>query len=57
MIPAKRYIGDAVYVEYHSPGIRLTTEDGIRVMNEIILEPEVLFELERFLAQLKEAVR
>jgi hypothetical protein len=38
---AKAYIGDGVYVDIDPLGIILTTEDGIRVTNEIVLEPEV----------------
>lgn len=39
----KTYLGDGVYVEYDSLGdVVLTTEDGIRVTNRIILEPKVL---------------
>lgn len=38
----KTYIGDAVYVDRNEQGaIILTTEDGIQVTNEILLEPEV----------------
>ena len=39
----KQYLGDAVYVERNQFGdIVLTTEDGVRATNTIILEPEVL---------------
>lgn len=39
---AKRYIGDAVYAEIDEHGrLVLTTEDGIRATNTIVLEPEV----------------
>jgi hypothetical protein len=38
----KEYIGDAVYVELDEFGdIILTTEDGIRVTNRVVLEPGV----------------
>lgn len=38
----KVYLGDAVYVarDRHG-GLVLTTEDGIRATNTIVLEPEV----------------
>lgn len=40
---SKDYLGDAVYVEEDRDGrIVLTTEDGIRATNRIVLEPEVL---------------
>lgn len=39
----KAYIGDGVYVEpWDMGGVQLTTEDGIRITNVIVLEPEVL---------------
>lgn len=38
----KEYIGDAVYVDIDKWGrIVLTTEDGYRATNTIVLEPEV----------------
>jgi len=37
----KLYLGDGVYVEYNGDVI-LTTEDGIRVTNRIVLEPGVM---------------
>ncbi len=41
--PIKEYIGDAVYAELNDYGdIVLTTEDGIRVTNRIVLEPQVM---------------
>jgi hypothetical protein len=37
----KPYLGDGVYVEHDGFAFVLTTEDGIRVTNRIVLEPEV----------------
>lgn len=38
----KSYLGDGVYVELvDGPMLRLTTENGDRVTNEIFLEPEI----------------
>ena len=37
----KQYIGDGVYVEFDLGMIRLTTENGIEITNQIYLEPEV----------------
>lgn len=39
----KSYLGDAVYVEVLDGGgsLLLTTENGIRVTNSIVLEPQV----------------
>lgn len=38
---AKRYIGDAVYIEFDGYHLVLTTEDGIQATNRICLEPQV----------------
>jgi len=51
----KRYIGDAVYVEWDGWAFVLTTEDGIRATNRIVLETEVYEELTRFVADLQVA--
>lgn len=46
----KTYLGDAVYADFDQFGdLILTTEDGIRATNRIVLEPTVLAELKRFL--------
>lgn len=40
----KSYLGDGVYIEWddHAPNVlRLTTENGVEVQNEIFLEEEV----------------
>ncbi len=47
----KRYIGDETYVEFDSYNIILTTENGIRVNNTIILEPEVVKTLIRYIEE------
>jgi len=51
----KAYIGDGVYAEeWEWPGgVRLTTEDGYRITNVIVLEPKVLAGLELFLTRLR----
>lgn len=39
----KSYLGDSVYIDINEYGqIELTTEDGISISNNIILELEVL---------------
>jgi hypothetical protein len=40
----KIYLGDAVYADWDDAtlSVTLTTEDGIRATNTIVLEPEVL---------------
>lgn len=37
---SKQYIGDGVYIDFDD-GLVLTTEDGIRTTNRIVLEPDV----------------
>ncbi len=49
----KAYIGDGVYVEVEGYDVVLTTEDGIRVTNRIVLEPEVYLALRRYVARLQ----
>jgi hypothetical protein len=52
--PAKRYLGDAVYAAWENRGVVcLTTENGIRATNTIILEPEVWRNLLDFLGEEK----
>ena len=49
----KSYLGDAVYADLDQWGcLILTTEDGIRATNRIVLEPEVLLALEEYVARL-----
>lgn len=48
----KRYLGDAVYVDFDGFSYVLTTEDGIRVTNRIVLEREVYAELTRYVEAL-----
>jgi hypothetical protein len=47
----KRYIGDGVYVCFDGFNHWLTTEDGVRVTNEICLELEILNSLMKYLEQ------
>jgi len=48
MSDRKQYIGDAVYVDWDGFHIVLTTEDGYRATNTIMLEPQVFEALERW---------
>jgi hypothetical protein len=50
----KTYLGDAVYAEVDEGRLRLTTENGISVTNEIYLEPEVYERLAAYVARLRE---
>lgn len=53
----KTYLGDAVYVEVDDQGLVLTTENGISVTNRIVLEPDVVVQLERYIARLRDEAR
>jgi hypothetical protein len=38
---SKQYLGDGVYVDFDGYALVLTTEDGIKETNRIVLEPSV----------------
>lgn len=48
----KIYLGDAVYAKVSEGVLVLTTEDGIRATNTIILEPETLAALLQYITSL-----
>ena len=50
----KQYLGDGVYVAVEGGMVKLTTEDGRSVTNEIYLEPEVLESLLQYIKELHE---
>lgn len=50
----KTYIGDGAYVDFDGYAVILTTEDGIRATNTVVMEPEVLVEFERWVKRLRE---
>lgn len=49
----KTYLGDGVYVEFVDGMIRLTTENGIELTNEIFLELPVYLNLKDWFESLK----
>lgn len=51
----KRYLGDAVYAEQDGLDLILTTENGIKVTNRIVLEPQILNELCIYLQLVRKA--
>ncbi len=54
----KTYLGYAVYAESFENGtIILTTENGIEASNVIILEPEQLDNLNKFVTKQKEELK
>ena len=52
---AKRYLGDAVYVDFDGDMLLLTTEDGVQVTNMVCLEPSVYAALLDYVDELKQA--
>jgi hypothetical protein len=46
------YLGDGAYVRFDGYALELTTNNGIRVTNRIVLEPEVYERLVAFVARL-----
>jgi hypothetical protein len=51
MMP-KEYLGDGVYAGWDGYAIVLTTEDGIRATNTVVLEPDVYSALARYVERL-----
>lgn len=45
----KAYLGDGVYAVVDGPYVKLTTEDGVRVIHEIYLDRGVIKNLLEFL--------
>ncbi len=52
----KQYLGDGVYVDCDGYALILTTEDGIRETNRIVLEPEVWAALADYVARLTKPI-
>lgn len=46
------YLGDAVFVDWDGFALVLTTTNGVRVTNRIVLEPEVYTALVRYVERL-----
>lgn len=52
----RTYLGDGVYAKFDEWGdLVLTTSDGIRDTNLIVLEPDVLAALEQFIMRQRES--
>lgn len=44
----KQYIGDGCYAEWDGYAVTVTTSDGVRTLNEVVLDPEVFDALVAF---------
>jgi len=49
----KSYLGDGIYIYFDGYSLVLTTENGIEITNEIVLEPDVYESLLRYVDMLK----
>ena len=52
----RTYLGDAVYVEVMNGMLSLTTHDGVKCMEQIYLEPQVMDALVAYYEAAKKAV-
>lgn len=53
----KRYIGDGVYVEFDFDNLILTSEDGINVLDRIVLDPSSMQQLAKFSKDIMEVIK
>lgn len=51
------YIGDGVYADFDGYDLILRTNDGLRDTNTVVLEPEVLANLTKWLEHAKSELR
>lgn len=49
----KAYLGDSVYADFDGHDVVLTTENGMGPSNTIVLEPEVMTALKRWLLEVE----
>ena len=47
------YLGDGLYVKYDGEGVWLFSSNGAEVLNEVCLEPSVLYEFVQYIERLK----
>lgn len=53
MSARKVYLGDSVYADHDGHSVVLTTENGFGPSNTIVLEPEVMAALKRWLLEVE----
>jgi hypothetical protein len=51
----KTYLGDGVFADYDGFALVLTTEDGVRTTNRIVLEPAVYAQVVEYVRRLERA--
>lgn len=49
----KAYLGDGAYVSYNGYAFVLTTENGLRETNRVVLEPDMLKLLNKYAAHVE----
>jgi len=54
MISNKEYLGGAVYIEFDGHDYILTTDNGIDILNQIILDPITVEKLIKYIKKIKE---
>lgn len=47
----KDYIGDGVYCDFDGYAFVLTSENGVQILDRIVLEPQVFEQLKRYSAR------
>ena len=47
------YLGDGVYVDFDGFAIVMTSENGVSVLDRIVLEPQVMAALRRYVNRIK----
>lgn len=52
-IGEKVYLGDGVYVQYEDRALTLTSENGLQVLNRIVLEDDVYVALLKYVGRLR----
>lgn len=52
----KDYLGDSVYADFDGYAIVLTTDNGYGPSNTIVMDPQTIAALERYMKRLKELI-
>lgn len=49
----KRYLGDSVYAEIERGMVKIYTDNGFGPINTIFMEPEIIHQLNRYVADME----